>query len=934
MFNVSIFRSADLISVMDDERNNEVDSIGEKPSSEKGSVDGMEDVSDEESNSESDSERGGASSSGDDDNKQSKSDEESEESDGSDTSRERRKRKQRSIPFKFESSQENTKDKFIQKRICKNYKSVEEISTTVDNETIENIKDCENSFSENSSQDENDDIALNDVKETKDLDENIVKIKSRTRKDENNKAKLSDVHVHAPDGELDFEEEMHEDEQEVDEVINKEIEVEKKEPGEKSEEGEADDDDGEVSDDDDLEEGEVKEGSGGRKAQPRPVCRFFNKGQCTWGTSCRFIHPGINDKGNYNMFAGPKPVPLGPGNIMMAGGGPPPPPPMMGPGPGLGPGPIGPPRMGMMPGPGGPELPPLPPPPLPPPFMEELPPVESAWERGLRHAKELMKKANRRKEQEPDFEEKRLNLSLDVNDRFPDYDKENDVYGRSPSRKLGGEMMYYGGYGNGPENFELMEREARDFWRGRYENFEVRWSRPEFEYRDPREKDRSKNYRRSFEREKPIRMSPERERWRDDRHVEASIPRTRGDEWRDPWRRSKSPKGRRSHSRGRSHRSYSSGSSRSHSSRSSRSSSYSYSHSSSKSSIYSSSRRSPRQHSFSKSRSRSRSPYSSSPPKSRPVFRSGPKRRSPPLRPPVKQQYRPRPSPTYERKKPVSQPQNSVLQPPQPKEGHIKQKSDLPRPTRRTKSRSFSGTSLSRSRSVSRSSSTPSRSRSRTFSRSPSISISSVSSVSSKSSRSSIGSEKPQKQLASYPEKRAEPKPQPEKPAPKVSSREALPKPKEIVKNKEKQPPRKEVSKEKKVEVPVRAYDYTSSAVQKVSKDPLKHIGHKQQIKLTLLNKGPPEKTTTVSKREEIKQKNGEKDNIKATSRTAAGTFQQPSSNRKRPASPLQQATPPKPSSSTTLLDDKKSTSSRREELLKQLKAVEDAIARKRSKLS
>lgn len=89
------------------------------------------------------------------------------------------------------------------------------------------------------------------------------------------------------------------------------------------EEGEAEDDD-EVSDvsgteltvqDDDLEEGELPEGAGGgtgatRKAAqaPRPICRFFNKGQCTWGSSCRFIHPGINDRGNYNMFATvPKP---------------------------------------------------------------------------------------------------------------------------------------------------------------------------------------------------------------------------------------------------------------------------------------------------------------------------------------------------------------------------------------------------------------------------------------------------------------------------------------------------------------------------------------------------------------------------------------------------------------------------------------------------
>ena len=34
----------------------------------------------------------------------------------------------------------------------------------------------------------------------------------------------------------------------------------------------------------------------------------FSKGQCTWGASCRFVHPGVLDKGNYNMFAPPRPI--------------------------------------------------------------------------------------------------------------------------------------------------------------------------------------------------------------------------------------------------------------------------------------------------------------------------------------------------------------------------------------------------------------------------------------------------------------------------------------------------------------------------------------------------------------------------------------------------------------------------------------------------
>lgn len=39
------------------------------------------------------------------------------------------------------------------------------------------------------------------------------------------------------------------------------------------------------------------------------------------------------------------------------------------------------------------------------------PAAESAWERGLRTAKEMMRKAIKRKEQDMDFEDKKMNLS-------------------------------------------------------------------------------------------------------------------------------------------------------------------------------------------------------------------------------------------------------------------------------------------------------------------------------------------------------------------------------------------------------------------------------------------------------------------------------------------------------------------------------------------
>ena len=72
-----------------------------------------------------------------------------------------------------------------------------------------------------------------------------------------------------------------------------------------------DDDEDEGAAVESLEEGEVSdedEESRKERLKPQPVCRFYSKGQCTWGSSCRFVHPGVLDKGNYNMFAPPRPI--------------------------------------------------------------------------------------------------------------------------------------------------------------------------------------------------------------------------------------------------------------------------------------------------------------------------------------------------------------------------------------------------------------------------------------------------------------------------------------------------------------------------------------------------------------------------------------------------------------------------------------------------
>ena len=68
-------------------------------------------------------------------------------------------------------------------------------------------------------------------------------------------------------------------------------------------------------------------------------------------------------------------------------------------------------------------------------------PMESAWERGLRTAKEMLRKSIKRKEQDIDFEEKKMNLSL----AQEEFDKENGYYGRvaSPEPRLVSELLVW-----------------------------------------------------------------------------------------------------------------------------------------------------------------------------------------------------------------------------------------------------------------------------------------------------------------------------------------------------------------------------------------------------------------------------------------------------------------------------------------------------------
>jgi len=90
-----------------------------------------------------------------------------------------------------------------------------------------------------------------------------------------------------------------------DEMEQLDFEAEEPQPKEDREEGECEgaraagsrlsshaeaksDDDGELNADE-VEEGEITDEDENRpeETEPRPICRFYNRGQCTWGSSCR-----------------------------------------------------------------------------------------------------------------------------------------------------------------------------------------------------------------------------------------------------------------------------------------------------------------------------------------------------------------------------------------------------------------------------------------------------------------------------------------------------------------------------------------------------------------------------------------------------------------------------------------------------------------------
>ncbi|XP_063709598.1 zinc finger CCCH domain-containing protein 18 isoform X2 [Culicoides brevitarsis] len=251
--------------------------------------------------------------------------------------------------------------------------SNEEVSNTAENEAeclnmshndLSDVSDLESDEKSNTEKLENE--------KSKDLRKKLEEIKGMDNSNGYDvKEKRTDEDV------LDFEAEEGECNDEKDDILTSKDDPDKKIELSEPEEGE------------ELEEGELSEEDGKRpeENEPKPVCRFYTRGQCTWGMSCRFLHPGVTDKGNYTMFDMVRPVPAPHFNEFRDSR----------------------PQAFGIPSHHSFGVSPYARPPITP--TAEVG-NESAWERGLRTAKEMMRKASKRKEQDIDFEDKKMNLSL------------------------------------------------------------------------------------------------------------------------------------------------------------------------------------------------------------------------------------------------------------------------------------------------------------------------------------------------------------------------------------------------------------------------------------------------------------------------------------------------------------------------------------------
>lgn len=160
-------------------------------------------------------------------------------------------------------------------------------------------------------------------------------------------------------------------------------------------------------------------------------------------------------------------------------------------------------------------------PPLP---HSSLGPAESSWERGLRSAKEMVAKASRRKELEVDFEDKKFNLGVDDE---ASHHSRHSHHSRSPSPRRNRSPSPY------HQRERLDQRERPNQYRER-RNDDVQ------HHREGREGNWDSEY------ERRRRLAFESAPWneQDDAPPPPKHSRNNPEQFKDPWRRSKSPPNR------------------------------------------------------------------------------------------------------------------------------------------------------------------------------------------------------------------------------------------------------------------------------------------------------------------------------------------------------------------------------------------------------
>lgn len=234
---------------------------------------------------------------------------------------------------------------------------------------------------------------------------------------------------------------------------------------------------------DEEEDGEINDGEKAKKVfVPRVLCKYYQRGKCTWGRGCKFLHPGVNDTGNYNFleFQDPNAAVFQQAAKNLAE------------------------ASEASSRPAAPAA--------------EMTPTESAWERGLRHAKEMKEKALRRKQNEGEqFADKKMNLSL----KEFETEKEND------ERYVNVERMATA------DDDELEDEDLSRFKSWRL-NQEKSGQPQHSEDKVASNRNDDKHYNQRTARPKRGSISPER----DNKYSS----RQKSDDWHDPWDRSKNRK--------------------------------------------------------------------------------------------------------------------------------------------------------------------------------------------------------------------------------------------------------------------------------------------------------------------------------------------------------------------------------------------------------